>query len=69
MFKPALHVTTDQVFDAYLKTIKIQGSEIKAVTDLLFKYYGPSTTHRKHTIREGTQQTGRCGGMVSNNIF
>ena len=22
MFKPALHVTTDQVFDAYLKAIK-----------------------------------------------
>ena len=58
MFKPAFHVTANRVFDAYLKAIKIQGSEIKAVTDLLFKYYGP-----RHTvnIREGTQQAGRCG--------
>ena len=40
MYKPALHVTTDQVFDTYLKAVKVQGSEIKAVTDLLFKYFG-----------------------------
>jgi len=41
MYKPALHVTTDQVFGAYVKAVKTQGSEIKAVTELLFKYYGP----------------------------
>jgi len=39
MYKPALHVTTDQVFDAYVKAVKLQGSEIRAVTELLFKYY------------------------------
>jgi radical SAM superfamily enzyme YgiQ (UPF0313 family) len=44
MFKPALHVTTDQVFDAYLKAVKIQGKEIRAVTDLLIKYYGACNT-------------------------
>ncbi|MFY9800309.1 MAG: methyl-coenzyme M reductase glutamine C-methyltransferase [Methanoregula sp.] len=44
MFKPALHVTTDQVFDAYLKAVKIQGKEIRAVTDLLVKYYGACNT-------------------------
>jgi B12-binding domain/radical SAM domain protein len=43
MYKPALHVTTDQVFDTYLKAVKVQGREIRAVTDLLFKYYGMCT--------------------------
>jgi hypothetical protein len=38
MYKPILRVTTDQVFDAFLKAVKIQGSEIRAVTELLFKY-------------------------------
>ena len=40
MYKPGLHVTTDQVFNAYVKAVKQQGSEIRAVTDLLFKYSG-----------------------------
>lgn len=40
LYKPALHVTTDQIFDTYLKAVKIQGREIRSVTDLLFKYYG-----------------------------
>jgi B12-binding domain/radical SAM domain protein len=42
MYKPILHVTTDQVFDTYVKAVKIQGSEIRAVTELLFKYYSGS---------------------------
>jgi len=36
--KPRLHVVTDQVFDIYLKEARKQGSEIRAVTDLLFRY-------------------------------
>jgi hypothetical protein len=40
MYKPALHVTTDQVFDTYVQAVKQQGSEILAVTELLFKYSG-----------------------------
>ncbi len=38
MYKPGLHVTTDQVFNAYVKAVKQQGAEIREVTDLLFKY-------------------------------
>ncbi|MCQ8894338.1 MAG: TIGR04014 family B12-binding domain/radical SAM domain-containing protein [Methanolinea sp.] len=38
MYKPQLHVITDQIFDLYLKESKKQGSEIRAVTDLLFRY-------------------------------
>jgi len=38
MYKPALHVTTDQVFNTYVKAVKLQGAEIRQVTDLLFKY-------------------------------
>ena len=40
MYKPGLHVTTDPVFNAYVKAVKQQGAEIRAVTDLLFKYSG-----------------------------
>jgi len=40
MYKPGLHVTTDQVFNAYVKAVKQQGAEIRDVTDLLFKYSG-----------------------------
>jgi B12-binding domain/radical SAM domain protein len=40
LFKPALHVTTTQVFETYLAEIKKQGSEIRAVTELLFEYHG-----------------------------
>jgi B12-binding domain/radical SAM domain protein len=39
MYKPGLHVVTDQLFDVYLKEAKKQGSDIRAVTDLLFRYY------------------------------
>lgn len=39
MFKPGLHVTTDQVFNTYVKAIKQQGKEIRQVTDLLFRYH------------------------------
>lgn len=38
MYKPALHVTTDQVFNTYVKAIKQQGAEIREVTSLLFRY-------------------------------
>ena len=38
MFKPGLHVTTDQVFNTYVTAIKQQGREIRQVTELLFRY-------------------------------
>ncbi len=38
MYKPALHVTTDQVFNTYVKEVKKQGREIREVTELLFRY-------------------------------
>lgn len=38
MYKPALHVTTDQVFNTYVKAIKQQGAEIREVTSLLLRY-------------------------------
>lgn len=38
MYKPGLHVTTDQVFNSYVKAVKQQGTEIRQVTDLLFRY-------------------------------
>jgi B12-binding domain/radical SAM domain protein len=38
MYKPRLHVVTDQVFDLYLKEARKQGAEIRAVTDLLSRY-------------------------------
>ncbi len=41
MYKPALHVTTDQVFDTYGKAVKQQGAEIRDVTELLFRYAPP----------------------------
>jgi B12-binding domain/radical SAM domain protein len=40
VYKPRLHVVTDQVFDLYLKETRKQGAEIRAVTDLLFQYSG-----------------------------
>ena len=39
MYKPQLHVVTDQVFDGYVKESRKQGSDIRSVTDLLFRYY------------------------------
>lgn len=39
MYKPRLHVVTNQVFDVYRKESKKQGSDIRSVTDLLFRYY------------------------------
>ena len=38
MYKPGLHVTTDQVFTTYTKAVKQQGAEIRQVTELLFRY-------------------------------
>ncbi|KQC03104.1 MAG: radical SAM protein [Methanoculleus sp. SDB] len=40
MYKPRLHVVTDQIFDAYLAEVRRQGTDIRTVTDLLFRYYG-----------------------------
>jgi len=45
MYKPGLHVTTDQVFTTYVTAVKQQGAEIRAVTDLLFKYSGVCPVH------------------------
>jgi B12-binding domain/radical SAM domain protein len=39
-FKPRLHVVTDQVFSTYLRESRNQGSDIRAVTELLLKYRG-----------------------------
>jgi len=41
MFKPILHVTTDQVFSTYLEEVKKQGAEIRSVTELLLRYNQP----------------------------
>jgi len=38
LYKPILHVTTDAIYDAYLAEAKKQGTEIRAVTELLFRY-------------------------------
>jgi len=40
MYKPGLHVTTDQVFNTYVNAVKQQGAEIRQVTELLFRYPG-----------------------------
>ncbi|MBP2133054.1 B12-binding domain/radical SAM domain protein [Methanomicrobium sp. W14] len=40
MFKPNLHVVTDEIFNAYLFGVRKDGKEIRAATELLFKYYG-----------------------------
>lgn len=39
MYKPGLHVTTDQVFNTYVRAVKQQGAEIRDVTNLLFRYH------------------------------
>ncbi|MFA5331208.1 MAG: methyl-coenzyme M reductase glutamine C-methyltransferase [Methanoregula sp.] len=39
--KPVLHITTDAIYDAYLAEAKKQGAEIRAVTELLFRYHEP----------------------------
>jgi B12-binding domain/radical SAM domain protein len=40
MYKPGLHVTTDQVFSTYVNAVKQQGAEIRSVSELLFRYPG-----------------------------
>lgn len=40
MFKPGLHVVTDDVFSAYLAGVRKDGEEVRAATELLFRYYG-----------------------------
>jgi len=46
MYKPRLHVVTDQVFDVYLKEAKKQGSDIRSVTKLLYRYYQGADTRK-----------------------
>ncbi|MBN2733358.1 MAG: TIGR04014 family B12-binding domain/radical SAM domain-containing protein [Methanomicrobiaceae archaeon] len=40
MYKPNLHVVTDEIFNTYLSGVRKDGNEVRAATDLLFKYYG-----------------------------
>lgn len=38
MFKPALHVITDEVFTSYLDSVHQDGANVRTATDLLFRY-------------------------------
>jgi hypothetical protein len=38
MFKPGLHVVTDQVFSHYLSLARKDGEDVRRVTELLFRY-------------------------------
>jgi hypothetical protein len=38
LYKPRLHVVTDQIFDMYLQEARKQGREIRAATELLLRY-------------------------------
>ena len=38
IYKLGLHVVTAEVFDAYLNEARGQGRDIRAVSDLLFRY-------------------------------
>lgn len=40
MFKPGLHVVTDQVFSHYLGLVRKDGEDVRRVTELLFSYDG-----------------------------
>ncbi len=40
LFKPGLHVVTDEVFSAYLAGVRKDGEDVRRVTELLFSYYG-----------------------------
>ncbi|WOF15543.1 TIGR04014 family B12-binding domain/radical SAM domain-containing protein [Methanoplanus sp. FWC-SCC4] len=40
MYKPNLHVITDQIFNAYLAGVRKDGNDVRNATELLFKYYG-----------------------------
>lgn len=41
MFKPALHVVTDEVFSAYLEGVRQDGKNVREATELLFRYSQP----------------------------
>jgi B12-binding domain/radical SAM domain protein len=41
MYKPILHVVTDEIFNLYLSEARKQGKEIRAVTELLRRYSPP----------------------------
>ena len=40
LFKPGLHVVTDDVFSAYLAGVRKDGEDVRRVTELLISYYG-----------------------------
>ncbi len=40
MFRPQMRLVTDEVFTVYLTEARTQGADIRAATDLLFRYYG-----------------------------
>ncbi len=44
MSKPVLRLVTDDIFSAYLCEAKQQGSDIRAATDLLFRYCGEESS-------------------------
>lgn len=39
MFKPGIHVVTDEIFTLYLNEVKKDGETIRTLTELLFRYY------------------------------
>jgi len=40
MHKPQMHLVTNEIFNAYLLEARKQGTDIRAVTELLFRYAG-----------------------------
>lgn len=40
MFRPQMRLVTDELFTIYLTEARTQGADIRAATDLLFRYYG-----------------------------
>ncbi|RXE57106.1 radical SAM protein [Methanoculleus taiwanensis] len=40
MFRPQMRLVTDELFSVYLTEARTQGADIRAATDLLFRYYG-----------------------------
>ncbi len=40
MFRPQMRLVTDEVFNVYLGEARTQGRDIRAATELLFRYYG-----------------------------
>ncbi len=40
MFRPQMRLVTDEVFNVYLGEARTQGKDIRAATELIFRYYG-----------------------------